>query len=505
MLSPSKILFSSNGIVKIDDFQFLDLKNTFLKQVQTRIRARQQMYLSPEQLLGKEADSRCDIFSTGVMAYKMTTGQHPFLEENSEWTTMQIVACNAKVPFELDPTLPAEIETLIERMIEKEPNKRIQLADEGLKVLDTYIDHFGEVRSYEVLANFLKKPQQSAEQLNALRADEFLQQAGQFELQEQWDKALIAFHRALFLKPRDKEIEQEIKAICARKGYLAENGADPKFLQLEQSLKSNPDNVQILERLAAFARSRGDLIKAVVYYKRILRLDPKDSATLSQIAQLLQTRETDSLVAPTDAKWARLQDFYRGKERSFWSNSTFLQGNFSLLSAVFALAILIGGLHIFHLLPQENVVNAGPPTRNMLPQTIIMSDDHATSLCNQAFQLHELGKIKDAIEILSKSPLPEKGRAAAYARLMLSRYWLESDATGHAIDVLERIDLPTAGPDQVMIAYKLKAEAYQRAGNIGRAIDQYINIEALPGLSTHDRNEADQKVQSLQNEALLNQ
>src|SRR5438105_1134049 len=135
MLSPARVLLSSNGIVKIDDFQFLDLKNTFLKQIQSRMKARQQMYLAPEHFLNKEADHRCDLFSTGVIAYKMLTGEHPFLEEKSEWTSMQIIACNPKPLFELDTTLPIEVEQLVEKMIEKEPNHRVQTAEEALRAL----------------------------------------------------------------------------------------------------------------------------------------------------------------------------------------------------------------------------------------------------------------------------------------------------------------------------------------------------------------------------------
>ncbi len=213
MLSPSKVLLASNGVVKVDDFQFLDLKNTFLKQVQTRLKAKQQMYLAPEHLLGKEADFRCDIFSAGVLGYKMLTGKHPFLEEQAEWTVMQIIACNAKLMFELDPTLPAPLEELIEKMIEKELSARIQSAEEALRVLDGYVDHFGEVRSYEVLANFLKKPGQSVDQLDQLRAEELLQQAAQLLLQEQWNKALVLYQKAQFLKPRDKNIENEIRSL----------------------------------------------------------------------------------------------------------------------------------------------------------------------------------------------------------------------------------------------------------------------------------------------------
>ena len=62
----------------------------------------------------------------------MLSGQHPFLEEKSEWTTMQITACNAKLLFELDPTLPAVLEEIVEGMIEKELNKRLQNAEDAL-------------------------------------------------------------------------------------------------------------------------------------------------------------------------------------------------------------------------------------------------------------------------------------------------------------------------------------------------------------------------------------
>src|SRR5688572_23703557 len=172
MLSPSRILLSSNGIVKLHDFQFLDLKSTFLNKIQTKLKARQQMYLAPEHLLGKEADYRCDIFSSGVIAYKMLTGRHPFLEEKSEWTIMQIIACNAKLLFELDPTLAPQMEEIVEKMIEKEPGSRLQSAEEALRLIDSYTTDFGEIRSYEVLANFLKKPAQSVDHLNALRCED---------------------------------------------------------------------------------------------------------------------------------------------------------------------------------------------------------------------------------------------------------------------------------------------------------------------------------------------
>jgi len=500
MLNPAKVLLAVNGIVKIDDFQFLDLKNTFLKQVQTRIKRKQQMYLAPEHLLGKEADYRCDLFSAGVIAYRMLTGVHPFLEEKSEWTTMQITACNAKLLFELDPTLPAPLEEMVDRMIEKELNKRVQNAEDAMQMIDSYVDHFGEVRSQEVLANFLKKPAQSVEQLNVLRAEEYSQQGDQFQLQEQWDRAIIALSRAQFLRPKDKAIENELKALRARLGYSKGEQADPKIVQLEQSLRANPENIQILQRLATLAKSSGDLIQCVCYYKRILKLAPVDTFAATQIKQILQTQDKDDVLSPNDSKWVRWQDFYRRKERPIWQTWSALQGNLALGFFVIAIALGIGALHAFKLIPIVQTLSAESiPMKTYSSQ--IVANQKINGICNQAVAIYKQGEIEDAIEILSKTPLVDKGTAAAKARLLLARYWLELDQEPAALKALDAIDLSSADFSQKIAAYKLKAEAYRREKRYGHAIDQYINIKALPGLPVGMREDADKKIEVLQNEA----
>jgi len=500
MLSPSRVLLSSNGIVKLHDFQFLDLKNTFLNKIQTKLKAKQQMYLAPEHLLGKEADYRCDIFSAGVIAYKMLTGRHPFLEEKSEWTVMQIIACNAKLLFELDPTLPPQMEELVEKMIEKEPSGRLQSSEEALRMIDSYTTDFGEIRSYEVLANFLKKPGQSVDQLKVLRAEELLQQAAQFQIQEQSERALVAFHRVRFLRPKDKNIENEIKSLCSRLGYSGGSNDDPIVVQLEQSLKANPDNIQVLQRLSTLAKSRGDLLECIVYHKRILKIHPKDVFSNAQLRQLLEKDDRDTLFSPNETKWTRWQDFYRSQQRPIWQRWGVLQGNISLLAAVFTLALLIAGLHTFRWIPVEDVDAA--PTYVPTPSTQLVSTQKINQLCEQASSLHSQGAIRQAIEILSKAPLAEKGASTARARLLLAGYYLETELKAEAMETLEKIDLPSAELLQRLEALHLKAEIFRRAGKYGYAIDQYMNIEVMPGLSAVQRNEASAKVQELQDEAL---
>jgi tetratricopeptide (TPR) repeat protein len=501
MLNPSRIVLSSNGIVKLHDFQFLDLKNTFLNKIQTRMKAKQQMYLAPEHLLSKEADHRCDIFSAGVIAYRMLTGRHPFLEEKSEWTVMQIIACNAKLLFEQDPTLAPQMEELVEKMIEKEPGARLQSAEEALRMIDQYTTDFGEIRSYEVLANFLRKPSQSVEHLNALRAEELLQHAAQFQLQEQWERALVTLYRARFLRPKDKNLENEIKGLCSRLGYSAGANDDSLVLQLEQSLKANPENIQVLQRLSTLAKSRGDLLDCIAYHKRILKIHPKDVFSNAQLRQLLENTDRDTLFSPTETKWTRWQDFYRSQHKPFLQRWGFLQGNLSLLIAVVALAALIAGLHTLRWIPNENVAYAAPTSFDSSSSQLV-STQKINQICDQAIALSKEGEIQESIQILSKTPLTDKGSASARARLLLAGLYIQKESLDEALESLERIDLPSADLQQRIETLQMKAEIFRRKGKYGYAIDQYINLEVMSGLSASERNAATAKIQELQDEAI---
>jgi eukaryotic-like serine/threonine-protein kinase len=83
-------------------------------------------YMSPEQFMGKELDSRSDIYSLGVMAYEMLTGKLPFSANTPwEWATCHMTAQPS--PFEDSPTMtdiPGKMKTAIFRALSKKPEDR---------------------------------------------------------------------------------------------------------------------------------------------------------------------------------------------------------------------------------------------------------------------------------------------------------------------------------------------------------------------------------------------
>lgn len=97
------------------------------------------LYMSPEQVRGKELDRRSDIFSLGVLTYEWLTGQKPFQGTNLN-ARLQSVLTDDPKPLTAWPNIQAELSGIVLKALAKAPEQRFQTAEEFADALDLHIN-----------------------------------------------------------------------------------------------------------------------------------------------------------------------------------------------------------------------------------------------------------------------------------------------------------------------------------------------------------------------------
>jgi serine/threonine-protein kinase len=85
-------------------------------------------YLSPEQALGGNIDTRSDLFSLGAILYEMLTGRAAFGQGSMGSPVLNVIRLAPARPSELNPSLPAELDTIVGRALSKDIDGRYQSA-----------------------------------------------------------------------------------------------------------------------------------------------------------------------------------------------------------------------------------------------------------------------------------------------------------------------------------------------------------------------------------------
>ena len=149
-IKPQNIMLLDNGQLRMMDFGIARISRAENQLLSGKTMGSVH-YISPEQAKGDETDCTSDIYSVGVMMYKMLSGQLPFDAEDAVEVAIKQISDQPKSLHEIAPQVPAALVEITEKAMAKLPQNRYASAREMLDALDTYVQNPSVMFEYQYI------------------------------------------------------------------------------------------------------------------------------------------------------------------------------------------------------------------------------------------------------------------------------------------------------------------------------------------------------------------
>lgn len=137
-VSPTNVLLSINGAVKLTDFGIAKAFGQTMSATSSGVLAGKPGYMSPEQVRCEPLDRRSDVFSLGILLYEMTTGHRAFFGDNVFEILNASQLASYAAPSEHVPDYPPALEAIVTRALTADVDSRYESGRELQQVLEEF-------------------------------------------------------------------------------------------------------------------------------------------------------------------------------------------------------------------------------------------------------------------------------------------------------------------------------------------------------------------------------
>jgi serine/threonine protein kinase len=241
-------------------------------------------YMSPEQLRDDVVDARSDLFAVGVVAYELCCGVHPFRAKTEYLVSSNIMLQKQPPARSHDPSLPEALDALLDKLMEKEREKRPASAGDVAAELRKLLGQL-----HGASADSEPHVYGKLDEMTTSMVERLVHWAKTKEAAGAYLEALEGFKRALLLAPEARWLEPPIARLEARLAEASPPEAPTSDDARSTSARDRHRETFVLESLAAAtaAFDEGDVDRASSIIAGVMRRYPDEHRALELMDRIV--------------------------------------------------------------------------------------------------------------------------------------------------------------------------------------------------------------------------
>ncbi len=297
-LKPQNIMIDKQGHPRIMDFGIArSMKGEGITTSGMMIGTPE--YMSPEQVEGKEADQRADIYAMGVILYEMVTGTTPFKGDTALSVAIKHTREKPRNPREINDRISIELSRLILKCLEKDRFKRYQSVQELLDVLNRIAEGFPTTDKVLPDRPSTSRAFQGKPGLKKALIAVFAVLALIIAAVLAWRfTSLPEIFRASASPPEAPSIEDHLNAANQ---LWKEKDYSKAYDQFKKVLDLDSRNLDAQFGLANSLRAQGKPDESIPEYEKAIAIDEKDHRAYGQLGLIYEQKQ----------EWSKALDYYK--------------------------------------------------------------------------------------------------------------------------------------------------------------------------------------------------